>query len=656
VQVKKAVAKALGEIGDQRAVESLIEALSDSSVNDAAAEALGAIGDERAVEPLIEALNSSAPGRLRLSQAIAVALGKIRDERAVAPLIRAFSSDAHEAAVKALIQFGDRAIPLLITSLNENEKIRKGSAEVLGKLQWKPENSDQQVAWAIAMNNSGDLVKEGSAVVEPLIRTLERKDTPLDARKISVNLLGEIGDQRAVAPLIGALGENDSSVRQDAANALGKIRDSRAVESLIDTLNHSDRYSCQAAIRALGAIGDERAVEPLITIFKNPSNPVHAAAEALGRIGDVRAVGPLIEALSQSERNGSRSAAEALGMIGDSRAVEPLISAMREHCDKYTRKAAAEALSMLQWEPTNAEQRVTWAIAKENWTEAANEGDAAIDPLMSVLKSGDQLLALGASEALGKIAGEQAIKRLIDMFTDSDFMVPKFAVDALAEAGKPAIEPLIIALKRSEFRIIEHAAHALGKIGDLIAIDPLIDAMMNNRDRDSIVLEPLIGALGNIGGRRSVEFLTAVIENGTPIESDTKTPKGRLIRKAIDEALMNIRTNGKSQLEGSHSDLSITLKDEFCPANIHFANSERIQAFGADAVPLMIQMFRNPQAEIGVYNQASILNEIINFALNGDGTADSFIRDIATGKIPVTDDVNGATSVRLAQQFSGSSK
>jgi HEAT repeat protein len=56
-----AIAWALGEIGDQRAVEPLIEALfyGDGEYcvdfgRVAAAEALGEIGDARAVEPLIE--------------------------------------------------------------------------------------------------------------------------------------------------------------------------------------------------------------------------------------------------------------------------------------------------------------------------------------------------------------------------------------------------------------------------------------------------------------------------------------------------------------------------------------------------------------------------------------------------------------------------
>ena len=84
--VQKAVASALGQIGDKRAVAPLIAKLDDSNkyVQRAVALALGWIGDERAVAPLIAKLDDSDKD---VQQAVASALGQIKDERAVAPLI-----------------------------------------------------------------------------------------------------------------------------------------------------------------------------------------------------------------------------------------------------------------------------------------------------------------------------------------------------------------------------------------------------------------------------------------------------------------------------------------------------------------------------------------------------------------------------------------
>jgi HEAT repeat protein len=101
-----------------------------------------------------------------------------------------------------------------------------------------------------------------------------------------VHALGEIGDARAVEPLIEALGPNvHFGVRRGAAVALGDIGDARAVEPLIRELScdWDDMIRRFAAI-ALGKIGNERAVEPLIGVLEDEY--VHdAAKEALKKLG-----------------------------------------------------------------------------------------------------------------------------------------------------------------------------------------------------------------------------------------------------------------------------------------------------------------------------------------------------------------------------------
>jgi HEAT repeat protein len=80
---------ALGRIKEPRAFEPLVGWLADAHWGQWAARALGELGDVRAVNPLILALmanNSSA----------ASALGKLKDPRAVEPLIEAFDSDVSQ--------------------------------------------------------------------------------------------------------------------------------------------------------------------------------------------------------------------------------------------------------------------------------------------------------------------------------------------------------------------------------------------------------------------------------------------------------------------------------------------------------------------------------------------------------------------------------
>lgn len=68
-------------------------------------------------------------------------------------------------------------------------------------------------------------------------------------------------------------------------------------------MKHEDRVFRQAAASALGEIGDARAVEPLIQTLEDRDSLVAGkAAQALGRIGDARAVEPLIQALKDGDR------------------------------------------------------------------------------------------------------------------------------------------------------------------------------------------------------------------------------------------------------------------------------------------------------------------------------------------------------------------
>jgi len=73
-------------------------------------------------------------------------------------------------------------------------------------------------------------------------------------RQAAAEALGELGDARAVGPLIVALQDGDVEVRRAAAWALGEIGDARAVDPLIAALRDEDVEVCRAAARALGEI------------------------------------------------------------------------------------------------------------------------------------------------------------------------------------------------------------------------------------------------------------------------------------------------------------------------------------------------------------------------------------------------------------------
>ena len=183
-------------------------------------------------------------------------------------------------------------------------------------------------------------------------------DENKDVRRYAALALGNIGDKRAVKPLITALVDEDWVVRGGAALALGDIGDKRAVEPLITALVDEDWLVRENAADALGKIGDKRAVEPLITALGDGEASVRwYAAEALGQICDERAVEPLITALGD-ERFGVRwRAAKALGKIGDPRAIHALEKATTDS-DENVRKHAEKALDKIKSRVEETEPKI----------------------------------------------------------------------------------------------------------------------------------------------------------------------------------------------------------------------------------------------------------------------------------------------------------
>ena len=149
-------AEFLGEIGDERGVLPLIEALIDSSttVQYVAAKSLGLLGDKRAVNPLI-ALLTSEDKWVRLGAA--QALGRIGDKKAVDAIIPLLTDTHHDLrahAAGALGKLGDtRAVEPLKLQLNDPKEdvrieVKKDSRNAGGEKQFMtllPQKSYEQV-------------------------------------------------------------------------------------------------------------------------------------------------------------------------------------------------------------------------------------------------------------------------------------------------------------------------------------------------------------------------------------------------------------------------------------------------------------------------------------------------------------------------------
>ena len=136
----------------------------------------------------------------------------------------------------------------------------------------------------------------------PKLKALQAGENP-QIKTTAIDALLKIGE---LSPLAAALAKLDGGTLQDADYAvLGKAKELRAVERLIARLKGNDNFQINMAGRTLGEIGDARAVEPLIQtfVYGNHNFGMAELPRALGKLGDKRAVEPLRQALQVPNQN-----------------------------------------------------------------------------------------------------------------------------------------------------------------------------------------------------------------------------------------------------------------------------------------------------------------------------------------------------------------
>ncbi|MHB8625040.1 MAG: HEAT repeat domain-containing protein [Aggregatilineales bacterium] len=128
------------------------------------------------------------------------------------------------------------------------------------------------------------LIRIGKPAFERLRESLNAENVYV--RELVVDVLAELGDNRAVEPLIQVLQTDDVSfVRSSAASALGKLRDTRATGSLIDALNDTKKSVRWAVVAALGEMMDKDAIVPLRQMLADSTPEIrNAAQQSLSRL------------------------------------------------------------------------------------------------------------------------------------------------------------------------------------------------------------------------------------------------------------------------------------------------------------------------------------------------------------------------------------
>jgi len=277
--VRKSAVHALGRLRsrDPRALEGIRFALGDRSeqvVQEAVAQVQQAV-DAGAVDGLIRVLGRR---ERTLQTAASQALVRI-GAPAVRPLLETFKDRnlrrrVHNQVLRIIVDIKGRAVePLLAALQDENQHVRAYAVALLGKL-----GDERAVEPLVRLFLTDPRLQE--TVVNTLPRLEERGVLEAPSADRDVQLPKEVAaafrklaaTPEGVEALRAAVAGGNPKVRKFALRALFEVEGGRAKETLLNLLRDEDAEVQRLAIRLLGKLHDKSVIEPLLGLLKG-GNP-----------------------------------------------------------------------------------------------------------------------------------------------------------------------------------------------------------------------------------------------------------------------------------------------------------------------------------------------------------------------------------------------
>ena len=480
----------------------LLDALSDDSwrVRRAAVQGVSERAAPEAIAALLHSVVENHQNPSLLNSALQVLASS--DVDTLSPLLQLLQGRDADLCMQAALALGEqrevRAVGPLIDALKDDDaNVRYHAIEALGKL--KAAHAVDALAdiaesrdFFLGFPALDALAKIGDARVAPRVVALLEDNLLRDP---AVNLLGQLGDETAVAPLTALL--NTAGAPTDLiAEALAALSDryetqygegghiadltSReisptGVQNLLDALETPGKENLRPLALVLGWL-KRSGVERALTRLMGRDDLRDEIIEALVRHGSAT-FDLLMSQLDAEDLEVRRSAVVALGRIGDRRATPALVNALR---DESLSIDAANALAQI--------------------------GDPkSLDGLLSLTRSDDASTRQAAVSALNSLATPQMSKRIIPLLHDPDPNVRESAVKIAGYFGYSESADELLKLSRDPVERVRTAAiEHLPFLEDDRAFDVLIHAI---KDETPTVRAAAARALGNVDAPESVDHL-----------------------------------------------------------------------------------------------------------------------------------------------------
>jgi HEAT repeat protein len=412
IEIRTEAIRALAELGSSEATPALLALLHDEtgSIREAATLALGQLGDSQVQQPMIALLQDS---NRSVRHAAALALARVGDAQAVSPLISAIShcdAEECESGFAALAEIGKRLPPATLGSTLTEPLIMAFKDELPSGNELVLEN----MGWERSTSSADGIV--------------------VNKRELVLEVLDELGwqpEQNPCGAIYWMLRDEWSRCAETGPEAIPLL-----IEVIRATSD--DPLTQQKASNALVALGTP-AIVPLIAMLQDNEHKIQQiAADMLSQMGRT-AVEPLLATLEQADAHQRQTIITILGRIGGMHIIQPLIAALddpnwgvrkaaaaalndckgtlfvmlQQHDDEHISQQAAEALEKIEWKPEHDALGATYCIARKDWGQCVMIGGPAIAPLTTALEKGEHSIQKASAWALGQIGSIEAVPPLI---------------------------------------------------------------------------------------------------------------------------------------------------------------------------------------------------------------------------------------------------
>src|SRR5438067_2353685 len=487
--------------GSARALLPLLEH-GDSNIAQAAIEALGALKAREAVPGLIRLLDAD----LWLQFAAVAALGEIGDPRAVQPLLDAVPNDMlSEPAVDALGRIASPdALPRLLTLLADHERlplrdvVLKACAAIL-------ESPHAPPSVFTRFRRKLDEERRDQDVIDYLGGLLGSDEVALGRAAASVALAGHLerlypavvlrapADPSTVPVLVPLMTDRDAGVRAAACQALGRCRDMSAIPALIELFARGTPPESVAAAEALGSMPGQSLIalapyleiegkvlpaleilaaarsplfpDKIVELLDAPQAPVRRAAlRVLVNHDQMDVEEHLVRKLQDPDESVRIEAVELLVRNGSTRAVPALVGLLV--VSDELRYHAIRALGRLHAETAAAElerlfPRATGHERLEILAALIRIGAPGLLPfLKGRLKDSEAEVRRVAADGLARVAPASELPLLVKLAQDSDWTIRNHAGWGLGRLALPQGRDALLALVRDTEPVVARTARA----------------------------------------------------------------------------------------------------------------------------------------------------------------------------------------------------